>query len=98
MISQLGASLAQTQILAEAPHLWPCFWTIDPMTARLSGRLATGAGMEHLAEYADFLGGAVRPGQDEPFQGRMVRPHILTAKWRDAVVQITLVIPAPIAA
>lgn len=95
MVSQLGASIALTQILTEAGHLWPCTWTIDPVSARLNGHLASGAKMPQLADYADFLGGAVRPYPDEPFQGRMMRTHVLTAQWREAVVQISLTIPVP---
>lgn len=95
MVSQLGAATALAQLLTEGSHLWPCIWTIDPMAARLSGRLATGATMEHLYEYAEVLGGSVRPYPEEPFQGRMMRRHVLTSQWREAVVQVALVIPEP---
>lgn len=95
MISQLGAATALTQLLTEGSHLWPCTWTIDAATARLSGRLAAGATMENLHEYAEVLGGSVRPYPEEPFQGRMMRRHVLTSQWREAVVQVALVIPEP---
>lgn len=93
--SQLGASLALSQLLTEGPHLWPCTWNINPVNSRLAGRLTSGAAMEHLHEYAEMLGGSVRPGPDESFHGLIMRPHTLTARWREAVVQVVLIIPAP---
>ncbi|THA56144.1 hypothetical protein [Streptomyces sp. A1136] len=94
-IPQLGAVMALAQLLQEFPDLPTATWSIDQYTGDLSGYLHD-AGMSDLDAYAQTLGGAVRPGRDYVYQGQLVRPHRLSAKWRDVEVTVAVVLPAPV--
>ncbi|MFJ3834504.1 hypothetical protein ACIPY6_03185 [Streptomyces sp. NPDC090054] len=94
-IPQLGAVLALAQLLQEHPELPPATWSVDQYLGGLSGYLHQ-ADMSDLDAYAQTLGGAVRPGRDYSYQGCTVRPHRLSAKWRDVEVTVTVVLPAPV--
>ena len=92
---QLGAAMALVELLKENPELAAGSWSIDSMTGTLHGHLH-GAGFEELAAYAEVLGGSIRPNRDYEYAGRMMRPHYLTATWRDVTVEVVVVLPAPV--
>lgn len=97
-IPQLGDALALVQLLQEHPELPSAQWLIDPANPKLDGHLHE-AGMEELRQWAEALGGAVRPGADYDSQvhGCRVRPHRLATVWRDVPVLVTVDVPAPVA-
>ncbi|MDV9194353.1 hypothetical protein [Streptomyces sp. Wh19] len=96
-IPQLGAATALVQLLSENPTLPPASWSLDQYTGALHGH-AHNASFEVLTQYAEVLGGAIRPGGDYTYQGQMVRPHRLHATWRDVPVEVVVVLPAPMVA
>ncbi|WP_329592190.1 hypothetical protein OG195_27470 [Streptomyces sp. NBC_01362] len=96
-ITQLGAATALVQLLSENPTLPPASWSLDQYTGALHGHVHD-ASFEVLTQYAEVLGGAIRPGGDYVYLGEMVRPHRLTATWRDVLVEVVVVLPAPVVA
>ncbi|MEE4489375.1 hypothetical protein [Streptomyces sp. BE230] len=94
-IPQLGAAMALVQLLTEYPHLPHASWSVALDTGSLHGHIHT-ASFESLTGFAAVLGGSIRPGQDFPVAGRMMRPHRLHSMWRDVRVEVVAVLPAPV--
>lgn len=93
---QHGAAVALAQLLQEHPDLPVAGWSIGTETGSLHGHLHMPCGLGELEQYARVLGGSIRPHRDYELQGRMMRPHYLTATWRDVTVSVVVALPAPV--
>lgn len=94
-IPQLGAAMALVQLLKERSGLPPAAWSLDSVSPSLHGYLHEG-GLDALRQYAEAMGGSIRPGKDYRYDGRVLRPHRLHSVWQDVAVEITVVLPAPV--
>ncbi|WHX19799.1 hypothetical protein QFW82_23510 [Streptomyces malaysiensis subsp. malaysiensis] len=93
--SQLAPAVALVQLHHEYPDLPDADWYIPADAPVLRGFLKEDhEPFRSLSAYADILGGSITPGADYQHDGRTLRPHRLTAVWRD--VQITVSVSVPV--
>jgi len=92
-IPQLGPATALVQLLTENPDLPAAEWSMSSVMPELRG-FVYGGGLDELAQYAEVLGGTVQAATNTYVdQGREVRAHWLSSKWRDVPVVITVALP-----
>jgi len=89
---QIAPATALVQLLQEHDTLPTATWTIDTELGSLHGHLH-GGGFEALSAYAAVLGGEIAPSRDWEFDGRTVRTHTLSSRWRDVTVRVAVVVP-----
>lgn len=91
--SQISAATALVQLLTEHPDLSEhVTWSISRTAPTLTGYIVDGA-MSVLAECAEWLGGSIRAGREYDSGAERLRQHVLTARWRDVLVEVVVSVP-----
>lgn len=91
---QLASATALVQLITEYPEPRATWWLTE--TGTLSGFLHADS-FEPMHIWAERLGGSIRACKTtrEDREGRTVRTHTLTTRWRDVRLDLSIALPVP---
>jgi hypothetical protein len=86
--------MALVELFRQHPELPTASWDIQPgERPTLHGHIHDG-GMDALRQYAELLGGSIRPEYEVQVPGQPVsRSHYLRTVWQDVPVSVVVLVP-----